>query len=222
MNRTAGIFVHEQVQALAALGHDVRVVSPKGWAPPLRAALAGRTARCRGLTSSRASRCSIRASSPCPGRAWATATPTPCSGRRRAPSGRVHLRWPFHVIHAHMLVPDGWAAARVGAAARACRRSPRRTAPTSSTCPPGARAAAPRVAEAVAGARPGLRRQRARSATRRRPSRRRAGRWRSCRTAPTRGSSCRGPPSEARARLGLPGRRPDRQLRRQARAPEGR
>ncbi|HEY7598416.1 MAG TPA: hypothetical protein VH741_00705, partial [Candidatus Limnocylindrales bacterium] len=35
VNRTAGIFVHEQVRALAALGHDVRVVSPKGWAPPL-------------------------------------------------------------------------------------------------------------------------------------------------------------------------------------------
>ena len=35
VNRTAGIFVHEQVRALTALGHDVRVVSPKGWAPPL-------------------------------------------------------------------------------------------------------------------------------------------------------------------------------------------
>ena len=35
VNWTAGIFVHEQVRALVALGHDVRVVSPKGWAPPL-------------------------------------------------------------------------------------------------------------------------------------------------------------------------------------------
>ena len=35
VNPTAGIFVHEQVRALRSLGHDVRVVSPKGWAPPL-------------------------------------------------------------------------------------------------------------------------------------------------------------------------------------------
>ena len=34
VNPTAGIFVHEQVRALRELGHDVRVVSPKGWAPP--------------------------------------------------------------------------------------------------------------------------------------------------------------------------------------------
>ena len=34
VNPTAGIFVHEQVQALQRRGHDVRVVSPKGWAPP--------------------------------------------------------------------------------------------------------------------------------------------------------------------------------------------
>ena len=31
------------------------------------------------------------------------------------PLRAVHRRWPFDVIHAHMLVPDGWAAARVGA-----------------------------------------------------------------------------------------------------------
>jgi glycosyltransferase involved in cell wall biosynthesis len=33
----------------------------------------------------------------------------------RGPLREVHRRWPFDVIHAHMLVPDGWAAARVGA-----------------------------------------------------------------------------------------------------------
>ena len=26
----------------------------------------------------------------------------------------MHVRWPFDVVHAHMLVPDGWAAARAG------------------------------------------------------------------------------------------------------------
>ena len=36
--------MHEQVRALVGLGHDVRVVSPKGWAPPAAAALAGATA----------------------------------------------------------------------------------------------------------------------------------------------------------------------------------
>lgn len=34
VNPTGGIFVHEQVKALRDRGHDVRVVSPKGWAPP--------------------------------------------------------------------------------------------------------------------------------------------------------------------------------------------
>ena len=34
VNPTGGIFVHEQVKALIARGHEVRVVSPKGWAPP--------------------------------------------------------------------------------------------------------------------------------------------------------------------------------------------
>jgi len=33
----------------------------------------------------------------------------------RGPLRRVHRRWPFQVVHAHMLVPDGWAAARVAA-----------------------------------------------------------------------------------------------------------
>ncbi len=35
VNPTGGIFVHEQARALVELGHDVRVVSPKAWAPPL-------------------------------------------------------------------------------------------------------------------------------------------------------------------------------------------
>lgn len=115
VNRTAGIFVHEQVRALAALGHDVRVVSPTGWAPP-------------GLPRWRAHR-------QVPGVDSVEGVPVlyprkltlPGArlGHRNAdamlwavarPLRRVHERWPFDVIHAHMLVPDGWAAARAGAA----------------------------------------------------------------------------------------------------------
>src|SRR5262249_28891797 len=34
----------------------------------------------------------------------------------RGPLARVRRRWAYDVVHAHMLVPDGWAAARVGPA----------------------------------------------------------------------------------------------------------
>jgi teichuronic acid biosynthesis glycosyltransferase TuaC len=114
VNPTAGIFVHEQVRALAGLGHDVRVVSPKGWAPP-------------GL-----SRWSAYREVPGVDRVDGVPVlyprkltlPAARLGHRNAdamrwaiarPLRRVHDRWPFDVIHAHMLVPDGWAAARVGA-----------------------------------------------------------------------------------------------------------
>jgi teichuronic acid biosynthesis glycosyltransferase TuaC len=114
VNPTAGIFVHEQVRALATLGHDVRVVSPKGWAPP-------------GLPRWRAYR-----DVPGAGRVDGVPVLYPRKltlpgarlGHRNAdamrwsiagPLRRVHGRWPFDVVHAHMLVPDGWAAARVAA-----------------------------------------------------------------------------------------------------------
>ena len=114
VNWTAGIFVHEQVRALVGLGHDVRVVSPKGFAPPLlprwkafhdvpgvdifdgvpvlyprKLTLPG------GRLGHRNSDAML----------WAI----------RRPLGAVHRAWPFDLIHAHMLVPDGWAAARIGA-----------------------------------------------------------------------------------------------------------
>lgn len=110
---TAGTFVHEQVSALIDLGHDVRVVSPKGIAPPLLK----RWARYRDVPGS--------------GRHEGVPVLYPrkvtlpggrlghwnASSMRVAVAGpleRIHGRWPFDVIHAHMLVPDGWAAAKVG------------------------------------------------------------------------------------------------------------
>jgi glycosyltransferase involved in cell wall biosynthesis len=114
VNRTAGIFVHEQVRALAALGHDVRVVSPKGWAPPLASRwrayheVPGADVvegvpvlypRMLSLPGARLGHHNADAT------LWAIARPL----------RRVRERWPFDVIHAHMLVPDGWAAAQMGA-----------------------------------------------------------------------------------------------------------
>jgi len=114
VNPTAGIFVHEQVRALRALGHDVRVVSPKGWAPPgLSRWAAYRRVPAGGdvdgvpvlyprkltLPGGRLGRWNADAM------LWAV----------RRPLRRIHGRWPFDVVHAHMLVPDGWVAARVGA-----------------------------------------------------------------------------------------------------------
>jgi glycosyltransferase involved in cell wall biosynthesis len=111
---TAGTFVHEQVSALIELGHDVRVVSPKGFAPPLLK----RWARYRDV----------------PGGARVEGVPVLYPRKVTLPGGRlghwngesmriaiagplarIRTRWQFDVIHAHMLVPDGWAAARVGA-----------------------------------------------------------------------------------------------------------
>ncbi len=114
VNPTAGIFVHEQVLALARRGHDVRVVSPVGIAPPLvpRYRAHRRVPRLdfvqdvpvlhpRKLTLPRALLAHRNAD------AMLAAV--------RGPLRRVHRRWPFDVIHAQMLVPDGWAAARMGA-----------------------------------------------------------------------------------------------------------
>ena len=109
---TAGTFVHEQVRALIDLGHDVRVMSPKGYAPPI----GERWARHRNV----------------PGSARHEGVPVIYPKKLTLPGGglghwnaesmrlaitgplrRIRRRWPFDVIHAHMLVPDGWAAARV-------------------------------------------------------------------------------------------------------------
>ncbi len=113
ISRTAGIFVHEQALALRARGHDVRVVSPTGWAPPVHPRW--------------------RAHREVPGQDVVQGIPVlyprmlslPGArlGRRNCEAmlaavgrkiRRIHGRWPFDVIHAHMVVPDGWVAARLG------------------------------------------------------------------------------------------------------------
>ena len=113
VNPTGGIFVHEQVKALRDRGHDVRVVSPKGWAPPglsrwssYRDVVAEDTVddvvvhypRKLTLPGGRL------------GHRNADAFLLGIRGTVR----RIHAEWPIDVIHAHMMVPDGWTAARMG------------------------------------------------------------------------------------------------------------
>lgn len=113
VNVNAGIFVHEQALAVRALGHEVRVMSPKGWAPPLLK----RWANHRRVPAS-AERDGIPALYP-----RRLTLPRALLGHRNAemlrrsiegPLRRLHETWPIDVIHAHTVVPDGWAAAAVG------------------------------------------------------------------------------------------------------------
>jgi len=112
-NPTAGIFVHEQVRALIALGHDVRVVSPTPWAPPLaprwrvhRSVPAGD--RVDGVPVLYPRKLSL------PGGRLGHRNADAMLMAIRGPLRRIRSRWPYDVVHAQMLVPDGWAAARLG------------------------------------------------------------------------------------------------------------
>jgi len=112
VNPTGGIFVHEQVRALRARGHDVRVVSPKAWAPPLvrRYAAYRRVARVDvldGVPVLYPRRLAL------PGNRLGRHDARALAAAIALPLRRVHRRWPFEVVHAHMVAPDGWAAARV-------------------------------------------------------------------------------------------------------------
>ena len=115
VNPTAGIFVHEQARALVRLGHDVRVVSPKGWAPPLLPRWAAHR-RVPGTDAVDGVPVLYPRMLSLPGARLGHRNADAMRLAVAGPLRRVRRRWPFDVIHAHMLVPDGWAAARVGAA----------------------------------------------------------------------------------------------------------
>jgi len=114
VNRTAGIFVHEQVRALRALGHDVRVVSPKGVAPPLLPRWRAYR-EVPGVDHVDGVPVLYPRKLTLPGARLGARNAEAMLLALRGPLRRVHARWPVDVVHAHMLVPDGWAAMRVGA-----------------------------------------------------------------------------------------------------------
>jgi teichuronic acid biosynthesis glycosyltransferase TuaC len=110
---TAGTFVHQQVCALRERGHDVRVISPVAWAPPGVPRYAAHRAvpRCTRIDD-------VPVLHPrmfvLPG---ARLGPGIVHSTLRAIIGhvrRTYRDWPFDLVHAHMLVPDGWAAASAG------------------------------------------------------------------------------------------------------------
>jgi glycosyltransferase involved in cell wall biosynthesis len=115
VNPTAGIFVHEQVRALRALGHDVRVVSPKGWAPPGLARWAAYR-RVPGVDRVDGVPVLYPRKLTLPGGALGRRNTEAMRLAIRGPLARIRRRWPYDVVHAHMLVPDGWTAARIAPA----------------------------------------------------------------------------------------------------------
>ena len=113
INPTFGIFVQEQVRALQRRGHDVRVVSPTGWAPPgLSRWAAHRTVPKHDMVDG------VHVLYPrklsLPGARLGANNAVAFELSIRGPLTRIHERWPFEVIHAQMIVPDGWAAVQVG------------------------------------------------------------------------------------------------------------
>ena len=113
VNWTAGIFVHEQVRALVALGHDVRVVSPTGWAPPLAPRWQS-FREVKGVDVVDGVPVLYPRKLTLPGGRLGHRNSDAMLRSIAGPLRRVHARWPFDVIHAHMLVPDGWAASWMG------------------------------------------------------------------------------------------------------------
>lgn len=114
VNWTAGIFVHEQVRALVRRGHDVRVVAPRGWAPPLLPRWSAHR-RVPGVETFEGVPVLHPRKLTLPGARLGHRNVDAMLLAIAKPLRRVHEMWPFEVIHAQMLVPDGWAAARMGA-----------------------------------------------------------------------------------------------------------
>lgn len=113
VNPTGGIFVHEQVKALRDRGHDVRVISPKGWAPPgLSRWSSYRDVVPEDTVDDVLVHYPRKLTLP-GGRLGHRNADAFLLGIRKTVR-RIHAEWPVDVIHAHMMVPDGWAAARVG------------------------------------------------------------------------------------------------------------
>jgi teichuronic acid biosynthesis glycosyltransferase TuaC len=117
VNWTAGIFVHEQVRALVRRGHDVRVVSPTGWAPPLLPRWS-EYRRVPGVDTFQGVPVLHPRKLTLPGARLGHRNGDAMLWSIAKPLRTIHERWPFDVIHAQMLVPDGWAAARMGASLR--------------------------------------------------------------------------------------------------------
>jgi teichuronic acid biosynthesis glycosyltransferase TuaC len=115
INPTGGIFVHEQVKALRARGHDVRVVSPKAWGPPLVPQYAAYRRVpghdvVEGVPVLYPKRIAL------PGNRLGAHDARAMLAAIALPIRAAHKNWPFDIIHAQMVAPDGWAAARVGRA----------------------------------------------------------------------------------------------------------
>jgi len=113
VDETSGTFVHQQVRALRERGHDVRVISPVGWAPPgLGRWAAHRTVprftRVDGVPVLHPRMIML------PGARLGSSIVHTALRAISGPMRRTYRDWPFDLVHAHMLVPDGWAAASAG------------------------------------------------------------------------------------------------------------
>jgi len=112
-NEVAGIFVHEQVQALMEKGVEVCVVSPTSWTPFPIKYMRGKWRKLSQVPDQTTWE-GVQVWYPrylvFP-RAWFFAT----SGKRmyrgiKKLMGSIYQRFPFDLIHAHVALPDGYAA----------------------------------------------------------------------------------------------------------------
>ncbi len=114
------LFISRQIQALAALGVEFRIVSPVPWSPPLPAwsARARRTLAGARATPAEWEIDGVRVVAPrylkLPGALdFGLFGPLYFRGVRKL-ARAIQREWPFDLIHGQMLVPDGYAAARLG------------------------------------------------------------------------------------------------------------